>query len=484
MAVSTINPWSAGAVTFNMQPWEAFYERQAARKQAKEDALDNYFRDLGKNVTSAGMRSQDVPTLLGKNKEWQQFYSQNKSAILNPKLDNGAAYSEYMNRYQDQLGTINQSKEAMKSMDAIGKMKLNPQMSYVFDDPHLVQQIQSHELPISDPNRQGINLATLTLPQQPVTTKDLDAYNKYLTGNVPFDKIPGQTENLPGFKTRTPIRQQYSPENQMVIGDHAANAYDTDKRWRLEAKKYFNELSANPEEYKRANTLFKSLYGSDIDDPKEAWMAKGILDNNMRATEYKEGKDDFGLAMFMEKLKHANAKDLIRYKKEIDPDDKDMNNVWYQTYLDKVMNTAKQSGELRHMYQSDGKSLGYFNMIDPDPFLMKAFSRRNTEPDKLGVTQDGKIMPIFYKYTKGGVVKDKSGNPVIDQDDSRPMSYDQALVNIGYRGRTKKQLGEDLGKGSPSGKSTGQYPLPAGKPRTVKQGGYTYTWNEVTGQYE
>jgi hypothetical protein len=29
-----------------------------------------------------------------------------------------------------------------------------------------------------------------------------------------------------------------------------------------------------------------------------------------------------------------------------------------------------------------------------------------------------------------------------------------------------------------------KYPLPAGKPRTVKQGGFTYTWNEQTGEYE
>lgn len=28
------------------------------------------------------------------------------------------------------------------------------------------------------------------------------------------------------------------------------------------------------------------------------------------------------------------------------------------------------------------------------------------------------------------------------------------------------------------------YPLPAGKPKTVQQGGYTYTWNDETGQYE
>lgn len=450
MAVSTINPWSAGAVTLNMQPWEAFYERQSLKKQAKEDALDNYFRDLGKNVTPAGMRSQDIPNLLAKTKEWQNFYGQNKAAILNPKLDGGQAYSEYMNRYQDQLGAISQSKEAMKSMDAIGKMKLNPQMSYVFDDPHLVQQIQSHERPIGDPNRQGINLATLTLPPQPVTTKDLDAYNKYLTGNVPFDKIPGQTENLGGFKTRTPIHQQYSPENQMVIGQHAMNAYDTDKRWRSEAVKYFKELQGNPEEYKRANALHKQLYGSDIDDPREAWVAKGILDNNMRATEFKDGKDDFGLQEYMRKMKHADAKELIRLKKQADDAGGDVQNMWYQSYLDNVIKDAKTSGQRHHIYTGGGKSIAYYNMIKPDPFLMKAFQRGKSEPDRLGITEGGEIIPIFFEYDDKGKQKTLNGNPVVDLDYSQPITYEQALVNIGYRGRTKKQLGEDLNKGIPS----------------------------------
>lgn len=449
MAVSTINPWSAGAVTFNTQPWQAFYERQAARQEAKNTALDNYFRDLNKNITASGMRSQDVPTLLKKQQEWQQLGIQNKDRLLNPKLDNGQTLMDYQRRYNEMQGLINESKEAMKSMDAIGKMKLNPQMSYVFDDPHLVKDIESHELPIGDPNRKGINLATLTLPPQPITTKDLDAYNKYLTGNVPFDKVPGQTENLPGFKTRTPIHQQFSDDNLMKIGGHAMNAYDTDKRWRSEAVKHFEELKHNPEEYNRANTIFKRLYGSDIDDPREAWVAKGILDNNMKATEYKEGTDSYGRELALMGIRQKNAKELIDYKKKIDPSDTEMNNVWYQSYLDNVIKDAKESGERHHVYTKGGKSIAYYNMVKPDPFLMKSFQRGKSEPDRLGITESGEIMPIFFKYDKDGKQLELNGNPIVDLDYSQPLSYEQALVNLGYRGRTKKQLGEDLGKGIP-----------------------------------
>jgi len=481
MAVSTTNPWALGAVVFNQQPWMAFYERQAAKKEAKEDALNNYFRDLGKNITSTGMRSQDVPVLLRKNKDWQNFYAQNKAAIINPKLDNGAAYSKYMEGYQDQLGAINESKGALKAMDEIGKMKLNPQMSYVFDDPHFMDQIQKHELPINDPNRQGINLASISLPPKPIDTKEWDAYNKYLIGNIPHDKILGQTQNLPGFKTRTPIYQQYSPENQMVIGQHAANAYDTDKRWRAEGVKYFNELQHNPEEYTRVNSVYKQLYGNDIDDPKEAWVAKGILDNNMKATEYREGKDELGMAKFMEALRHANARDLIEYRKKIDPNDTELNNTWVETYLGNRINAAKADNNNLHViYNSKSPNLnvkGYF--IKPDAVMMKAFTRGAgkdaVEPDRIYVTEDNKIMPIFYKYekdAKGNVIqaKNSAGHPLIDEDYSQPMDLDQAMLTLGYRGQTKKDLGKTM-----AGRSGGSKAPSA----SYKYNGKSYTHKEL-----
>lgn len=470
MAVSTVNPWAAGAVVFDTRPYAAFYERQMLRQQAKQDALDNYFRDLNKNITTAGMRSQDVPGLLKKQQEWQQIGMQKKAALLNPKLDNGQTLTEYQTKYNDMLAHINESKEAYKNKEQLGKLKFNKDFSYVFDDPNITKEIEQDDLPVGDPNRKRLDIASLTIPPKPLDVKEMDAYNKYLTGGVPHDKIPGQIENMGGFKTRTPIITQYSPENQRIIGQHAMNAYDTDRRWRYEADKTFKQLMVDPEMYKQFNTVYKSLYGNDIDSPKEAWAAKGILDNNMKATEFKEGTDDWGRMVAMQKIRQADAEKLVRLRKELDPNDAEMNNVWYETYLGNVINTAKQKGQLRHIYTSDGGSLGYYNMVQPDQFLMKAFSRRGNEPDKLGVTQSGEIIPIFYKYDdKKNQIKDKAGNPVIDLDDSQPMSYNQALVNLGYRGATKKQLGQDMQqvqKGAPSKQKSFTYD---GKSYTRKQ---------------
>lgn len=500
MAVSTINPWSAGAVQFNVQPWEAFYERQALRQQAKNDALENYFKDLNKNITSSGMRSQDVPTLLQKQQEWQQLGIQNKDKLLNPKLDNGQTLMDYQRRYNEMQGLINESKDASKSMDAVGKMKLNPQMSYVFDDPHIIQQIQSHELPIGDPNRQGINLATLTLPPQPITTKDLDAYNKYLTGGVPFDKVPGQIENIGGFKTRTPIYQQFSHRNLQAIGDHAAAAYDTDSKWRRAAVSYFDELKNNPEEYKRANTTFKSIYGGDIDDPKEAWIAKGILDNNMKATHYETGKDEVGMALYLDKMRTANDLWLAKEKKKIDPNDTELNNAWLEgTWRNRI--AAAKAGKPDTFADPNNPlqmKLGWKLKIDPT--MAKAFAREGREPYEMYVTPQNEIYPIFHQYKdiydngkKVGTEKviDRNGNAVPDPDYSQPMDLEQALITSGVKmvkgtKEFNRTMSNIVGGSQQQVTPKAKYPLPSGQHRTIQKKGtnFTYTWNENTGKYE
>jgi len=465
MAVYSPNPYSAGAVVFNQQPWEAFYERQAAKKQAKEDALDNYFRNLGNDITSAGMRSQDVPQLLQKQQEWRNAYAQNKAAILNPKLDNGKSYTDYMRLLNEQRALINESKDAHKSMDEIGKMKLNPQMSYVFEDPTFMDQIKKHDLPIGNPNRVGINLATLSMPPQPITTKDLEGLQKYLTGGVPFDKVPGQVENLPGYKTRTPIYQQYSPENQKVIAQHAFNAYDTDRRWRGEAVKTFSEVMNDPLMHKKYDAVSQQILGKPIDNERDAWAVKSIIDNNMKATEYKEGQDTYGRELALMGMRQKNAKELIDYRKRIDPNDTQLNNTWIDNYLEKSVQEAQSDDRnLMKIYTPHTTTLAH--ELKGDVVLSKALTRGKSEPDKIFVTKEGRIWPIFYKYgpekdkdknpIKGTsvVLKNENGHPIVDEDYSQPMTLEQTKLALGYKGQTKKELGKTMSGGRPKKEST------------------------------
>lgn len=448
------NPWAAGAVVFNTQPYAAFYERQMLRQQAKQDALENYFKDLGKNVTSAGMRSQDVPVLLQKNKDWQEFYMHNKAAILNPKLDNGQAYSQYMRGYQDQLGLTSESKNEAKKDQDLAKLRFNPEAKHIFDDPKFIEDKELDDLPIGDPKRKRFDLSTAALPPKPIGVKELDAYNKYLTGKIQFDKIPGEVENIGGFKTRTPIYTQYSPENQKKIGANAADAYDTDRTWRNEAVKFFDQIKDDPIELDRYNKVYKSLYDNDIDTPREAWIAKGILDNNMKATEYKEGKDEYSMQLALQKIKHADAKDLLRMKKSYESVP-ELNDLWVTEFIEKRKSDAYKTKGLPYKY-ANGVTVQEYD-IPVDPTLGKALSINNVDPDAVRVDKDGKFRRIFYqRYQEGekipegkavGDIKSNGDRVAVDETLSRAkLTQDQVELALGKRALTGKQLNNQMVK--------------------------------------
>jgi hypothetical protein len=446
---SNINPYGGGNVVFDNRPYLQFYQQQEARRQAKADALDNYFRDLGKNITPSGMRNQDVEGLSKRTNEWRQFYAENKNAITNPRIDNGKAYTEYMSRYQDQLGYIDRSKNRLKVSDELSKTKLDPAKSYILDDPQLMDKLHQHDLPLDEQGSKDLNLMEIATPPKPWTIKDQAAHSAYLTHNLTPDAIPGRTQNLSGYKTITPITKQYSKENLEAIGQRSGSAYDMDRALQFETAKLAKQLENDPARHDQLNSTFKQVYGRDMNDARDVRIAQDLSNEDKRSIEYKQGDDTYNREVALMGMRQKNAKELIDYKKKIDPNDTELNNVWYKSYLDNVMADAKKGGERHHVYNPrTGESQLYYNMIKPDPFLLKSFSVGNSTPERIGVTESGELIPIFYKYDKEGKVvtlKDKK-TPALDENFSQPMSYEQALTNMGFRGSTKKQFREDQQK--------------------------------------
>lgn len=482
MAVSTINPWAAGAIVLDQRPFLQFYERQMAREQAKQDSLENYFKDLGKNVTSAGMRSQDVPGLLQMNKAWQDHYIQNKSAILNPKLDNGKAYNEYMSGYQNQMALTNASKEAYKKKEELGKLKFNKDFSYVFDDPEIINKIAADDLPIGDPKRQAFDVTEAILPPKPIGIKEKADFAKYTIGELKPDEIRGRPINIGNFQTQTPITYQYSDQNKKTIGQRAADVYDTDRNWRADAVKVFKEqVLRDPVLHDQLNTVHRKYFGTDVDNPREAFIAKTILDHDIRNIKYEKGEDTYGRQLALENVRFGHQKQL---KKE----EQGTLDNWIVNYFGTRISDAK-TGQPKSLSDPDlplGTRIGY--EIKPDAVLMKGLARNGVEPDAVYVTPDNKIMPVFYKYKddydeKGkkigtSVQTDSGGNIQYDKDLSKPMDIDQAYLSLGYKGQTKKELGGTMSGAYQGGKKD------ANKPKKVIQNGHEYILNEKTGQYE
>jgi hypothetical protein len=482
MAINyNINPYQVGAVVFDNKPYLQFHQQQLAQRRAKEAALDNYFRDLGKNITPAGMRNQDVEGLTKRTNEWRQFYVQNKDAISNPRLDGGKAYTEYMSRYQDQLGYIDKSKNRLKVTDELGKLRLDPNRSFMLDDPTLMDKAHTHDLPLDDPNSKDLNLMEISSPPKPWGIKDKEAYSKYLTSGLQYNETPGKTEYLPNFQTRTPITKQYSDENLRVIGQRAMSAYDTDRALQFQTNKLTRDILNDPELHDQLNKSFKRIYGKDIETPKELLAAQAITEENRKSTEFKMGDDDYGRQKALEAIRFGHQKELKKGEQQAADN-------WIVNFWNTRINNAKSGQPTPLPDPNNPLTIKMSYEIQPDAVMMKGLSRNNIEPDAVFVTTDNKIMPVFYKYQDdynengkkvGTSVKtDANGNPEIDATLSRAMDIDQAYLSLGYRGETKKQLSETMQGAYGGAKKV------ADKPKRVIQGGHEYILNEKTGQYE
>lgn len=462
MAVSTINPWSAGAVVFDTRPFQAFYERQMAHQQARQDALDNYFRDLGKNVTSAGMRSQDIPGLLSRQQQWQQFYQQNKSAILNPKLDGGQAYSNYMRGYQDQLAHINESKERQKTTEELGKLRFNKDSSYVFDDPNVENDIEAHNLPIDDPRSKKLDMASMAIPPRPIDVKDREAYQKYLTGGLKPDAIAGMPINVGNYKIQTPITHSFSDKNLKVIGDRAMDMYDTDRRWRIDANNIMKDIMHDPARHQQLNSLYNRIYGKDIETPREARAAQDMASNMASSIEYKPGEDIYGRELAMAKVHHDYKMDELEWKQRM----KDKTTGEQDDYAEQLYNDLKEDAKKNPRdYVSGGKKTTQYE-IQTGGMLSKAFALPGhgghlIYPDYFRFSQDMKtVTPVFLEHKTNDfgertpeVLKGKDGKAKVITELSRPLlesefkqQYKRQLMGANAYGKTllkKKDKPED-----------------------------------------
>lgn len=452
--------YSEGAVVLDSQPYVNLYNQFAAKKQAKDDALDKYFQEFGKNITPAGMRNQDIPFLTAKTNEWRDFYSKNKSAIMNPRLDGGKAYSEYMSRYQDQLQTIQQSKNAADVTKQLGQVRADPKKAELITEESL-QNMALHDKALNDPEHKPFDLNALTYRPEPFDAKMREGVYKSLTTGLTPSKIAGTPQQLPNFQLRIPYTQQFSPEDIKAIGNRAMAFADSDRSIKYYAnQELLPSVLKNPQKYNELNDVYRRYYGKNAETGQELFAAQSILDLNRKSIEEKIEPDVYGRGVAMEEIRHANAKKLVDYKKKIDPNDTKMNNLWVEQYLTKRTEDAKKGPIHTYTYQG-GRKVNEYN-VPIDPVLGKALSKniggKTFEPDAVRVDEDGNFRTIFYQYYTendpppkgsgakiGEPKKGANGQIAVDEQLSRAkFTPDQIALALGYRGQTKKQLTETM----------------------------------------
>ena len=251
--------YSGGAVSLNPAPYVNYYLQTQAHKQAQEESMIKYFGDLQKNLTPAGMDSQDIKGLSDRMNQWKQFMIQNRDKISRPIQDQGKAYSEAMGRYNDMQNYIESSKNKIKKLGVMQPILRNPQHSHLITD-------QTHEdmhrgsLALDDPNYKEFDPNTVDFNAAPFGVKDINALRQNLSLIKPTETEPTR-KNLGNRMEEVTHHYRLSPDQLYAVQAQAGSQYATNPSF----KGLIDQLDdANGDSYHVLNDLYKSHYGRDI----------------------------------------------------------------------------------------------------------------------------------------------------------------------------------------------------------------------------
>lgn len=396
------NPYGGGAVVLDSTPYTQYFLNQKAKEQAKEEALDNYFKTLDTKINPAGMRTQEIPILLQQQNADREFYLQNKDRIKNPAKDNGQAYNEFMSRQQAKLAFVENSKK---------KADIYKQLVPIFADPNkralmadeAISALQAHDLPITDPRHKEFDIASLNYNPKPF---DVLSYQK----KIPVKEVAGETifENMPDYKTsflRTPKTKITQKFDKDQIAKIAESQYTQDPAYR----KLVNDIGNNPTQYQIHNDIYKKFFGKnlDIQHPEQIAVAHTL---SLLPKDYeKMGKPEIDKVAYdtftnARSSAQADARARIRAANMI-------NGQYNPQYH---VEAIYESGDNRvPSILIEGKKIEGKRVNMPDEIADK-YSRKignlKQTPDYFYMSSDGKdVYPIFETGEKT-----KYGNPIID----------------------------------------------------------------------
>lgn len=193
----------------------------------------------------------------------------------------------------------------------------------------------------------------------------------------------------------------------------------------------------------------------------------------------------FGYDKVLEEMKIGGAKEVTKLRAKLS----------IETHAGKV---GALKGMVETMVNDAKKGTpvttpeGTFYKLPVSSAMLKSYAskegvlKKEVKPDEMLISDDGMQVKQIY-YNQPG--KPESG---VNESKSRLFGVDEFTTRFGKDvlgvSATEKEINADDDTDDESAPeqtpAKEKYPLPKGKPRTVTQGGFTYTYNSETGQYQ
>lgn len=421
------NLYSGGAVTLDSTPFANYYLQTQQRKQAQEDALYKYFGDLGKNLTPAGMHSNDVGPLMEKQNAWRQYALEHKKEIARPSLDKGKAYQNYMGMYNDMQAHIAESKEKVKGLGTIASVYKDPAKKSLLTEKTL-SDIEAGELPVTDPRYKRIDPTALNYNPKPFGLQEQGQLTSLLNRFKGSESLDGAPQKIPGTnQERIKYKTTFSPDQLKGVYNVGVTLYHNNPSFKQLVDQEADPLSNN---YQPLNDVFKSHFGKDIQSPEDMATAH-VLSLHPNRTGREVVRNVSTNPFDLIAARNASSKDLATFRQGL----KNKNQEEIASGIDNMVNRQLEESKqhVREYTSSAGqKSKEY--VISASPEIKKIFSYKDDKghpvyPDEVRFSEDGKyVKPIFYT---GNEV---NGKKAVDTDNSKPILIEE------YKTRLAKDL--------------------------------------------
>lgn len=373
------------------------------KEQAKKDALEKYFMDYEKSVNPAGLSKGESDIFLKKYNDNKQFWMKNKEAILNPSKYGYDAQSQYMANLKDQMGYINEAKQANEQRKAFNNFiaKAKAEGKDISDN---VLDITTNA---AKPVGAGYVAPDLSSIQVYDPHDDISFIDKTWKG-LPLNKdIITEKEIIKGKPTgkeRDVLVEYVTPEVAKNYEQRARGFY----RNNLGTQEQYNLLFKDEYFKKQLNPTFQKYFNRNISNPEDLVVAYGLSTKQ----EKREPKSsfDYSKATYMKM-----NRDMINASK-------DKNG----TFNPNIAIDNLYEGGTPNTYTIGGQTIEGKDIGLPTELEDKYFDKVDgilVRPDKIVMSKD-KNKLYFIDFTGQ---KTKSGHDIIDKSRTRVIDVNSDL---------------------------------------------------------
>ncbi len=252
--------YSGFTEVLDSRPTMNMVNQNKLRKQAKEDALDEYDRKRINNINDTGVRDKDRQLFDEKLQSIRDYYYSNKDKI---RRGNTPEAYEYEKLFRNQSQIINQSKNRTAKEDALMKLyqdrlKLDGRIP---DD--FMTALEANARGLSEDGSEEADLAKWLSQPKPFNQQT------YLKNFSDIKRVAGQPryENVEGnpLKQTEIIEEGFDEGGKQVIAARAADKYQNSYSFSENVKEAIND----PISRKKLEDVFKNEYGTNPIQPED-----------------------------------------------------------------------------------------------------------------------------------------------------------------------------------------------------------------------